>query len=445
MGMAPYDMSGMAFNLVPRDLEKDHFAYPNSLESLEPLYRSGLIYLGLLAVLSMVSVTALLIFITHRLIAWRRHYREYVGYNQYVVLIYNLLIADLQQSIAFSISFHWLRIDKMIAPTSACFIQGWFLQIGDVSSGFFVLAIAIHTWMGVVKGYKLPYVWFIVSVLAIWFVALVLTVLGPAMHRERYFTRTAGWCWVSVDFQDERLWLHYLWIFIVEFGTIVIYAHIFFHLRGRIRSIINNDTSKLHRATKFMIMYPAVYVILTLPIAVGRMVAMTGKPLPEVFYLVAGALLTSCGWIDALLYTLTRRVLVSGDLSTVHYNRTVTATLTNAARPGDGDQYGLHSLSNKEAVTSTARTVTIVGGSNRLSRIVDHRRGRSHATRSRHEDTLHDDDITERSGSQDSIIKAMPTSNGINIVTETNIQVESASDQEFDDGKTRSKDWGEGI
>jgi hypothetical protein len=193
MGMAPYDMSGMAFNLVARDLEKDHFAYPNSLESLEPLYRSGLIYLGLLAVLSMVSVTALLIFITHRLIAWRRHYREYVGYNQYVVLIYNLLIADLQQSIAFSISFHWLRIDKMIAPTSACFIQGWFLQIGDVSSGFFVLAIAIHTWMGVVKGYKLPYVWFIVSVLAIWFVALVLTVLGPAMHRERYFTRTAGW------------------------------------------------------------------------------------------------------------------------------------------------------------------------------------------------------------------------------------------------------------
>jgi hypothetical protein len=197
--------------------------------------------------------------------------------------------------------------------------------------------------------------------------------------------------------------------------------------------------------TQLIYRYPAVYVILTLPIAVGRMVAMTGKPLPEVFYLVAGALLTSCGWIDALLYTLTRRVLVSGDLSTVHYNRTVTATLTNAARPGDGDQYGLHSLSNKEAVTSTARTVTIIGGSNRLSRIVDHRRGRSHATRSRHEDTLHDDDITERSGSQDSIIKAMPTSNGINIVTETNIQVESASDQEFDDGKMRSKDWGEGI
>jgi hypothetical protein len=175
------------------------------------------------------------------------------------------------------------------------------------------------------------------------------------------------------------------------------------------------------------------------------MVAMTGKSLPDVFYLVGGALLTSCGWIDALLYTLTRRVLVSGDLSTVNYNRTVTATLTNAARPGDEDQYGLQSMSNKEAVTSTARTVTIVGGSNRLSRIVDHRRGRSHATRSRHEDTLHDDDITERSGSQDSIIKAVPTSNGINIVTETNIQVESASDQKFDDGKTRFKDWNERI
>jgi hypothetical protein len=185
-------------------------------------------------------------------------------------------------------------------------------------------------------------------------------------------------------------------------------------------------------------MYPAVYIILTLPIAVGRMVAMTGQDMPDIFFIVAGSLLTSCGWIDALLYTLTRRVLVSGDLSTGQYNRTVTATLTNAARPGDVDHYGLHSMSNKEALTSTARTVTIVGGSNRLSRIVDHRRGRSHAMRSRQDDTLHEDDSPTRTGSQDSI---MPQGNGINIVTETNIQVETADKKEFDARTPRSKDW----
>lgn len=404
-------------------LEKRYFPYPNSLDPLTPLYRVGLIPVTLFATMSLLSVTALLVFITHRLISWRKHYREYVGYNQYVILIYNLLLADLQQAIAFVMSFHWLRINKILAPTAPCFIQAWFLQIGDVSSGFFVLAIAIHTWLGVVRGYKMPYKWFIVSILGLWAFALLLTVLGPAMYRDRYFGRAGGWCWVSSDYQDERLWLHYLWIFIVEFGTIGIYGHIFLHLRGRIRSIMNNNTTKLTRATKFMIMYPAVYVILTLPIAVGRMVAMTGTPMPDIFFCVAGSLLTSCGWIDALLYTLTRRILVTNEISTAQYNHTVvTMVNTNnaAARPGDIEHYGLTSM-DKEAMP--ARSVTIVGGSNRISRMVDNRLGRSQSRRS-HMDSVREDSPT---GSQDSIIKTSTLADGITVQVETNIHVSTAS------------------
>jgi hypothetical protein len=200
-------------------------------------------------------------------------------------------------------------------------------------------------------------------------------------------------CWVSADYQDERLWLHYLWIFIVEFGTIGIYGHIFIHLRGRIQSIINNDTTKLTRATKFMVMYPAVYVILTLPIAVGRMVAMTGTPMPDVFFIIAGSLLTSCGWIDALLYTLTRRILVSNEISTIQYDqqygRTAITTVNTThagTRPGDIENYGLMSMDKEMA----ARSVTIVGGSNRLSRMVDSRLGRSQSRRTKL-DSVRDD------------------------------------------------------
>ncbi|KAF2110210.1 G protein-coupled glucose receptor regulating Gpa2-domain-containing protein [Lophiotrema nucula] len=403
-------------------LEKRYFPYPMSLDPITPTFRTGLIPVALCAMLSLISVTALLAFITHRLISWRKHYKEYVGYNQYVILIYNLLLADLQQSIAFSISFNWLRINKILAPTAPCFIQAWFLHIGDVASGFFVLAIAVHTWMGVVKGYKLPYTWFVVSICCIWFAALLLTIVGPLMHGNRFFARAGGWCWVSVEYEKERLWLHYLWIFIVEFGTIAIYGHIFFHLRGRIRSILHNDTTKLSRATKFMVMYPAVYVVLTLPIAVGRMVAMTGGKLPDVFFCVAGTLLTSCGWVDALLYALTRRVLVSNELSTHHtYSNHITTLGTNAARPGD--DVGLASMSKE---VGTARTVTIVGGSNRKSRLVEHRRGRSYNGR---EKSLSGRDISP-TGSQDSIMKPGP--NHIGIVTETNIQVETARPEDND-------------
>ncbi|CAE7206941.1 hypothetical protein CFE70_008938 [Pyrenophora teres f. teres 0-1] len=436
--MAPYDMADLSSILNSRTLEERYYQPPDSMDPLTSVYKAGMIPLAVCAMLSLFSVAALLGFITQRMISWRRHYRQYVGYNQYVILIFNLLIADLQQSIAFSISFHWLRLNKILAPTGACFIQAWFLQIGDVASGFFVLAIGIHTWLGVVKGYKLPYVWFVVAILSIWFFALFLTVLGPAMHRERYFARAAAWCWVSSEYQEERLWLHYLWIFIVEFGTIIIYAHIFFHLRGRIRSIITNDTSKLTRANKFMVMYPAVYVVLTLPIAVGRMVAMTGHPMPEHLYIVAGCLLTSCGWIDALLYTLTRRVLVSGDLSTGHYNQTVTANLTNAARPGDDEgHFGLNSVSKNDRTTNTACTVTITGGTvtsstKRLSRLSEHCRGRSHTIETQHTNTIHEEESPTRTGSQDSIIMSRTKGTGISIVTETSVQVETSEEKEME-------------
>lgn len=182
------------FGMMPRDnLEKQYFSEPNSLDPLPSVYREGLIPVTIFAMMSLISVTALLIFITHRLISWRKHYREYVGYNQYVILIYNLLLADLQQAIAFVMSFHWLRTNKLLARTAPCFLQAWFLQIGDVSSGFFVLAIAIHTWLGVVKGYKVPYKWFIVSILGLWAFALLLTILGPAMYQDRFFGRAGGW------------------------------------------------------------------------------------------------------------------------------------------------------------------------------------------------------------------------------------------------------------
>jgi len=183
-----------AFQMEPRAaLVKRYYPYPNSLDPMTPVYEKGLIPVALFAMMSLISVSLLLIFITWRLIGWRRHHREYVGYNQYLILIYNLLLADLQQSIAFSITFHWLRLDKIIAPTVPCFVQGWFLHIGDVSSGFFVLAIAVHTWLGVVRGYRMPYLWFVVSILMIWLAAITLTVIGPALHGKHFFTRAGGW------------------------------------------------------------------------------------------------------------------------------------------------------------------------------------------------------------------------------------------------------------
>lgn len=41
-----------------------------------------------------------------------------------------------------------------------------------------------------------------------------------------------------------------------------------------------------------------------------------GHNIPDVYWICAGCFMTSCGWVDALIYTLTRRVLLKPELST---------------------------------------------------------------------------------------------------------------------------------
>lgn len=62
-----------------------------------------------------------------------------------------------------------------------------------------------------------------------------------------------------------------------------------------------------------MVVYPAVYVICTLPLASARMAAMTGEPPSLARLCLSGAMITSNGWLDVLLYTCTRRIMIFSD------------------------------------------------------------------------------------------------------------------------------------
>ncbi|KAJ9623953.1 hypothetical protein H2203_005399 [Taxawa tesnikishii (nom. ined.)] len=297
------------------------FPYPYSLWPLPPDLKRGLIAPGLLGLLSATSTLGVLTFIVWRFFKWRSHYRTYIGYNQYVVLVMNLLLAELAQGISFLYSFHWIAQNGIFAPTRTCFAQGMLLHLGDVASGFFVLAIALHTFYSAVKGARVSYATFVCSVIGIWILTLVLTFIGPIQHREHYFVRAGAWCWVSPEYEKERLVLHYIWIFLDQFGTIIIYAMILLHLRRTMSMIqpaaaTSSTYAKVDRATKIMVVYPFSYILLTLPLSAGRMWSMAhdGANLPDAYACVAGALLGSCGWVDAMLYTLTRRSLLKNSM-----------------------------------------------------------------------------------------------------------------------------------
>jgi hypothetical protein len=70
-------------------------------------------------------------------------------------------------------------------------------------------------------------------------------------------------------------------------------------------------------AAMYMIIYPVVYVIVTLPLAAGRIASLAGNKPSLSYLLVGGSFMTSAGWIDCLLYSLTRRVFLTTPSSTV--------------------------------------------------------------------------------------------------------------------------------
>lgn len=172
------------------------------IDPLPTVQRNGLIAITVLAVISTVATLSLLLFITYRLIFWRKNYTHYIGYNQYVVLIYNLLLADLQQSVAFLICAHWAANNYIHSPSAACFLQGFWLQIGDPSSGLFVLAIAAHTFLLVTLGRKMEHRIFVACVVGLWVFVALLVIIPIASHGMDTFVPSGAWVRFSVSCHD---------------------------------------------------------------------------------------------------------------------------------------------------------------------------------------------------------------------------------------------------
>lgn len=173
----------------------------STLAPLPGNLRSGLIAVTTLAFLSFVSTALLVFYITYRLVKWdrvarqvsqqdfarlrdeqrpnsgtndlslgleERHYlqlktnphsppvsepptprlekgpppieKKDTRWNPVLMLIYNLLCANLIEAMAFLLSVVWLKDGGIFVSTPACWAQGWFMQVGKLAcSGMLVL------------------------------------------------------------------------------------------------------------------------------------------------------------------------------------------------------------------------------------------------------------------------------------------------------------------
>lgn len=101
-------------------------------------------------------------------------------------------------------------------------------------------------------------------------------------------------------------------IFAIQATLLALYVTIAITLRRKLPCLEEDAQRRVKRVTQLMVLYPCIYILLTLPLSIGRMWSMahSGKPYSDGYACFAGAMLTSSGWADSLLYTLTRKPLL---------------------------------------------------------------------------------------------------------------------------------------
>ncbi|KAI1761925.1 G protein-coupled glucose receptor regulating Gpa2-domain-containing protein [Hypoxylon sp. FL1150] len=260
--------------------------------------------------------------------------------NQFLVLMYNLLLADMHQATAFMLNIPWIRNNAILVGNPTCWAQGWFVSTGDLSASCFISAIALHTYLAIVNGYKPPDWLLYLTISGLWVFVYVMALAGVASTNNGrgaggFYVRASAWCWVSAEYEGLRLWLHYFWIFLSFLVTSLFYTLIFIFLQRKQRSsqplshsrpsVSASTQSTANAITTRMqssghhpafLIYPVIYVLCTAPLALGRVVTMSGREVSTAYFCLAGAMIASNGWLDVLLFSTTRRsIIFNADLN----------------------------------------------------------------------------------------------------------------------------------
>lgn len=126
--------------------------------------------------------------------------------NPFPILVYHLLLADMQEAMAYGLSIHWLSEDGIYAPSSVCWAQGWFGSVSNLGASLFLSAISVTTFCTIVLGHKPSRRVLYVVVTGIWAFTYGINTAGvlcamrstPVVKNgEAYFMRANVWVRVS--------------------------------------------------------------------------------------------------------------------------------------------------------------------------------------------------------------------------------------------------------
>lgn len=132
---------------------------------------------------------------------------------------------------------------------------------------------------------------------------------------------------MNVKYEGLRLWLHYFWLLFSVVLTSLLYTFIFLFLQRKqsfarppshssrsasIRSATNGISTRMQSSGHHpaFLIYPVIYILCTAPLALGRVVSMTGKDVSVAYFCAAGAMIASNGWLDVLVFSTTRHSII---------------------------------------------------------------------------------------------------------------------------------------
>jgi hypothetical protein len=170
-------------------LEKD----ARTLSPLPEILSKGLIAVAFTGTLSFLTTITLFVYLIFKISKWRFKHGFEKPLNQFLVLIMHLLFADIQQGIAFMLNIKSLQYNKIEVGTPTCWAQAWFLSTGDLASSVMITAIGVHTFLGVVKGYRPPTWIFHTALGSCWVFVYLLGAIGPLKYGDTFFVRASLW------------------------------------------------------------------------------------------------------------------------------------------------------------------------------------------------------------------------------------------------------------
>jgi len=152
--------------------------------------------------ISFVASVSLLLVLIYKLVSWQLRSKRT---NQFVILIFNLLWADIQQALAFLLNVQWLRLGSVEVKDPICFAQSWLVSTGDMGSGIWCLVIGIHTLASVLLNFRLKAPAFYFSIFLVWIFIFVVSTIPVWMFGKNIYVRSGIWCWISHEKEDLRL------------------------------------------------------------------------------------------------------------------------------------------------------------------------------------------------------------------------------------------------